>query len=406
MYLAILHKQKEALQATNQFLLGFFARVSYTANLTAQLIATFLYPPLFFLSMATIIYSVCGEGNGHSFRAKEVIDFLRKKGHEVHIFSYGKGYKNLSKDQRVHEIAGPHIYYYNNKALALPTAILNTFRLPWIILHNLPSIRQINRINPQVIISDFEPWLHYLAIFLRIPHIALDNQAALLSPAAACVPANNFYKLSSKLVVKLFEPFADYYLCPVFYNPFLTKQRGTAYTPAIIRKEIQQLKQLKNKNKKKIRTDAHILVYQTSSTNIAMLTELKKLKEQFIVYGFPKEGVTSNITFRTFNNTQFYDDLINAKAVICNGGLMLMSEALYLGKPVYSIPIQHQFEQVMNAHYLEKMQLGVMVKKFTSETFSAFLKKLTTYKKYISKLKFDNNQALFRQLKEIIEKQT
>lgn len=355
--------------------------------------------------MATIIYSVCGEGNGHSFRAKEVIDFLQKEGHKVHIFSYSKGYQNLSKYYPVHKIAGPHIYYAHNTALALPTGLLNIFRLPWMIAYNFPTIAAVSRIKPDLIITDFEPWLHYLAACLRIPRISLDNQSALLSSSTNTIPTNALYKWSSKLIVKLFEPFADHYLCPVFYSNLLTEQKRVTYTPAIVRKEIQDLKKQQNKNQKDKNQqgkEQHILVYQTSGTNTAMLDELRKCKEQFIVYGFSEEGVTDNITFRSFNDAQFYDDFSSAKAVICNGGLMFMTEALYLGKPVYAVPIQHQFEQVMNAYYLQEMQLGVAVNEFTVERFSIFLKKLNFYKKHISKLRFDNNSALFRRLKEMI----
>ena len=37
--------------------------------------------------MSKILYGVCGEGSGHSSRAKEVIENLTKQGHQVKVVS-------------------------------------------------------------------------------------------------------------------------------------------------------------------------------------------------------------------------------------------------------------------------------------------------------------------------------
>ena len=42
-----------------------------------------------------ILYGVCGEGFGHSSRAKVIINHLQKKGHKVLIITYGKAYPIL-----------------------------------------------------------------------------------------------------------------------------------------------------------------------------------------------------------------------------------------------------------------------------------------------------------------------
>ena len=36
-----------------------------------------------------ILYGVCGEGFGHSSRAKEIIKHLENKGHTILIITYG-----------------------------------------------------------------------------------------------------------------------------------------------------------------------------------------------------------------------------------------------------------------------------------------------------------------------------
>jgi uncharacterized protein (TIGR00661 family) len=45
--------------------------------------------------------------------------------------------------------------------------------------------------------------------------------------------------------------------------------------------------------------------------------------------------------------------------VIASGGFTLMGEAVYLHKPMLAVPLTGQFEQVLNARYLEQVGYGV-----------------------------------------------
>ena len=44
---------------------------------------------------------------------------------------------------------------------------------------------------------------------------------------------------------------------------------------------------------------------------------------------------------------------------VANGGLSLIGEAVYLGKPIFSVPVRNQYEQVLNARYLEELGYGL-----------------------------------------------
>ena len=44
--------------------------------------------------------------------------------------------------------------------------------------------------------------------------------------------------------------------------------------------------------------------------------------------------------------------------MIAGGGFTLMGEAVYLHKPMLAIPVTRQFEQVMNARYLQHEGYG------------------------------------------------
>ena len=93
-----------------------------------------------------------------------------------------------------------------------------------------------------------------------------------------------------------------------------------------------------------------------------------------------------NVTFMPVNNHQFYKDLESASYVIVNGGFTLISEALYLRKPVLAIPVKNQIEQEYNGSALKRLGYGSTTKELTSADLESFEKNLTNYKKRIAKL--------------------
>ena len=345
-----------------------------------------------------IIYGIAGEGNGHVMRSKEILDFLKKEGHEVMVFSHGKGYKYLKSKGTVNRMVGFHIYYFNNRALGLGTGLINLLRSPFMLLYNLKYFATFLRFKPDVVISDFEPWTNYFAYLTGKPLISLENQS-MINHSSYHVPVKQWFnKLASQLIVTLFVPFAKKRICPLFYTPKHVPKRFKI-VPSLLQKEIIPWK-------KKVKIGKHVFVYQTSPSNRKMFDLLKKRSETYIVYGFNKEKTDGNIIYRKFNDKKFYEDLANARAVICNGGLMLMTEALYLGKSIYSIPVEKQFEQFLNAYFLEEEGLGVMSKHFEQEIFEKLLKDTKKYTKNIEKVVFDKNEKLFKELRIALDEVT
>ena len=103
----------------------------------------------------------------------------------------------------------------------------------------------------------------------------------------------------------------------------------------------------------------HVLVYQTSSTNTDLIPALQSLPHQpFRLYGMGRAGVEGNVTLCSFSETGFVEDLRTARAVIAGGGYSLMGEAVHLRVPMLSMPIGGQYEQELNARYLQQLGYG------------------------------------------------
>ena len=80
--------------------------------------------------MARIVYGVSGEGDGHSSRARVVLEHLCRQGHQVKVVTYDRGIKNLGSDFDIFESVGLHIVSRNNKVAPLETLLNNLQKIP------------------------------------------------------------------------------------------------------------------------------------------------------------------------------------------------------------------------------------------------------------------------------------
>jgi uncharacterized protein (TIGR00661 family) len=347
-----------------------------------------------------ILYGVPGEGMGHATRSKVIIDFLLKE-HNVQVVSSSRAYQFLSKSfpGRVHEIKGLHFAYKNAQVSTLGTFLLNLKSAPANLLHNFSKYLMIDKsFKPDVIISDFESFTHFFAKQHRIPLISIDNMQVMerctLDIDIPKEETNN-YRLA-KTIVKAKVPGAKHYYISSFF-PADIRKKDTSIVPPIVRDAIL---------KAEVSNAGHILVYQTSSSLSGIKQVLHQIPDlKFYVYGFNKDEKDKNVIFKTFSEQGFVNDLASAKAVIANGGFSFISEAVYLKKPVYSFPLKNQFEQFMNAAYIEKLGYGRHFDELQVDSVKAFLYDLDKFANKLSAYKQDGNSQLFKalqkQLKEI-----
>jgi len=331
-----------------------------------------------------ILFGVNGEGMGHAMRSKAILDELIKN-HEIKVVAGGRACVFLGKSFDVSRIGYLRIIYRNNSASYFLTFFRNMLLFPFIVFYNLRLIKIMFKFKPETVITDFEPFTCYLALIFGKKLISIDNQHITNTKI-------ELREIIEKLIVKIFIPKANYYLVTTFFYPPVIK-KNTYLFPPINRKEI-----LKAKPKE----ENFILVYQTSKSNKKLVSILKTINHRFIISGFDKKGIEGNITFRKPDEKQFIKDLKNCKAVITNGGFTLVGEALYLGKPILSLPVKRQFEQKLNAYYLDKLGYGKYCKETTKEDIWEFISNIERYKKNLMKYKREDNSRIIKKIKEII----
>jgi len=89
--------------------------------------------------------------------------------------------------------------------------------------------------------------------------------------------------------------------------------------------------------------------------------------------------------------------------VIASGGFTLMGEAVYLHKPMLAEPVARQFEQILNARYLEKEGYGLCAEQITEGSLNDFLGRLPGFEENLSRYSQDGNEDLLAKLESVME---
>ncbi len=351
-----------------------------------------------------ILYGVVGEGMGHATRSRVTLEHLLSLGHEVHVVVSGRahgfllrafeGRKGISFD----EIHGLSLVFDGSSLDLSETVLKNLKAAPAGLLKNLDVYRNVAEAHfrPDAVISDFESWAYFYGISKGIPVISIDNMQIInrCEHEKFATEFGSFDFRLAKLAVKAKVPGAYHYLITTFFVPEVRK-RKTSLIPPILRPEILRAQR---------EPGSHVLVYQTAAAaNPDLVPILQSLPYEFRVYGLGREGKEGNVQLCAFSETGFVDDLRTAKAVIANGGLSLMAEAVHLHVPMLSIPLDGQFEQSLNARYLSWLGYGMYSAEIDPATAETFLHHADEYAHQLETYVSRDNTMLYRAVEELLD---
>ena len=345
--------------------------------------------------MANILFGICRVGKGHLVRSEIAIDYLLKQGHKILIITGGENYSYLLKKYKnVHDVGGLELDFKNNKISSLGTILKNIKKISIKNYRLLKKIEnEIIKFSPDYAITDWEPFTSLIANKYNITLISYDNQHYLLY---------GDYKIKK-------QDYASYLKTKPFLNVLVRKPKYSIITalpgmkmipkPNVILINSPLRKEIINSKPK---DGDYLLIYHSIGTDPKIQEILKKMRIKTIIYGFNANKKIENITLKKFNEKEFINDLINCKAVICSAGFTLLSEAIYLKKPILAIPIKEHFEQILNARYIEENNYGMCAKDFTTESFVSFITQIRNYK---TKSYNPGNKELNSTLKKIIKRE-
>ena len=344
-----------------------------------------------------ILYGVNGEGLGHATRSEVVIGSLLGE-HDVRVMASGAAFKYLEgRLGHVNEVFGPSFAMDHGEirrwATVRHTMSAATRELPGSVRRWMDTVEEW---RPEVVVTDFEPLSGIYARSSRTPLVCVDNIHMIdrcRHDAEITAGAGEDYRIA-RAVTRAMVPTAGDYVITTFFKPPLLRGR-TVLVPPIVRPDIVAAKPTRGD---------HLLVYSGGSDELT--DALRDCGVPSRVYGMrdgPEVGTNDgSIEYRPRSVDGFLEDLVSARGVVTGGGFSLLSEAVYLGKPVLSIPLHGQFEQLMNARYLAREGFGICAQEIGSPILSEFLDGLDTFHSRLEDYVQDGNIEALEKITECV----
>ena len=349
--------------------------------------------------MAKIIYAVAGEGVGHSSRSHLIGQRLLEAGHDCIFVGSQKSLVYLKQyfGERVKEVFGLSFAFIDGRIDKSETLKRNLMKLPkGNKLNDELFNKHFKAFNPDLVISDFEPFSAWWAWRKRVPFISIDHEHMLSHCQLEHQGRNWFSRMTARVVTECHYVGAVAYIIVNFFDALLSVD-SAVLAPPIIRPVVRSLK---------AKAGEHILLYSTTGEDEEQLWKIlcKFSEQKFYIYGFKKDLEYKNCIFKKRSMEGFLGDLAGAKAVIASAGFSLISECMYLKKKMLMLPLAGQYEQIINAHYIEKLGLGISAEKLDEAVLARFLDELDKPMPDDKRIIWPDNDRFFGILQEVLNR--
>jgi uncharacterized protein (TIGR00661 family) len=299
-----------------------------------------------------IAYGVHGYGRGHAMRVLALLPSLRER-HEVLVFAGGEAHGLLGQDLPAVRI--PHLAFaYRGARISWLATLRRNAALVGDLLGGGPVMRQVRswleEFDPDVVVSDSEPFLLRAASGLGIPTIGLDHVGVIAHCRPRAEGRDRLDLAADGAMYRLLLGRADRVLVSSFFD-VAPRRPGVLRVPPVLRDRVL---------KARPRPGAHLLVYFNAGRSLYaphVDEALRALPVPAIVYGAGRSERSGNVTHRPIDEAAFVEDLASCRAVLATGGHQLISEALHLGKPILVAP-ESSAEQRLNAREVEALGAG------------------------------------------------
>jgi uncharacterized protein (TIGR00661 family) len=346
-----------------------------------------------------ILYGAVGEGLGHATRSRVVAEHLIAGGHDVKMAASGRALPYLREHlPDVDEIWGLSFVLENGEMHMWKTLVQNVRGARKGVPENWRRGEAIaTAYRPHLVIADFDGFSYLFAKAHRLPVLSVDN----IQMVDRCAHDREILHgarrdyLEARAFVGSKLPRANAYLITTFFEPPIRKKR-TRLVPPILRTEIVEARP---------EPGEHLLVYGRIAGE--SIDALRASGVPCRVYG-ARDGldgdvVEENLTYRPFSNETFVEDLRTSRGVVASAGFSLMSEAVYLRKPMLALPLAGQFEQIMNARYLERLGFGTAADRLDEPAVERFLERESLHAEALAAYEQDANAKTLDAVDEAVD---
>jgi len=293
-----------------------------------------------------IWYSVQGEGRGHASRALTLSASLRERGCDVHLFAGGDAQELLGSDPQLVKI--PSLGFHRaGTRISLALTLFAHLRHTTELLGQHGAVSGIfdqarQHGAPDLVVSDFEPFLPRWADRNRIPWMSIDHQHALTDTVLPRVsPLIDLEGRILSAAVDWLVP-SRHRMVSSFHHFPARAGSAARFVGCFLRPEIARA----------VPTDrGHVCVYLKDPDLLGKVAHLAASRPDLVfeIWTDSVLALPPNATRRAPHPVDFLRSLSSCRWLLTTAGNQLLGEALRLEKPVFAIPAPGQTEQIYNA---------------------------------------------------------
>jgi uncharacterized protein (TIGR00661 family) len=290
-----------------------------------------------------ILFGIQLTGNGHINRSQRLISELRSRGHKVDVVVSGSG-NSLDYTDYKFRFRGFSIYSNNKGGINWIKTIFSNN--PFIVLFESIKLKSVDY---DLVVSDFEPVSIWSSLIRGKKCISISNQNDIL---------NWTFNPLIRLFIKTFT------INSLRLSYSYSKSYDNSFLP-IISEEVS--------NGVSYNSDFYLIYLP--------YIDLKEIYKELEKFGRGKWKVyhndnfisdSKNIKICKIDKKSFTKDLLHCKGIVTASGFSTTSEALILGKKLWSIPLKGQFEQKFNSLRLE--EFGIFTSDFNFKNIEYWIK--------------------------------
>ena len=347
-----------------------------------------------------IAYGVFGYGRGHATRAASVLPELSAR-HEVRIFAGGDAFSQLSPEYPVVRIPTlGYAYGRHGQTSAILTARMNLWHIIELIFRGpeYQAVRDaVADFQPDVIISDAEPWTHRVARDLRVPRIGFDHFGVMVYCRPPIPLKDRIRSRRDVLVYRWLMGRPERIIVSSFYHA-PPRWPSVRVIGPLLRDAVLDATPTRGE---------HLLVYFNKGEyqfTPHVERAMQEIDLPVLIYGTERRGTFGKLDFRPPSNVPFVEHMSSCRAIISTAGNQLVGEAVHLGKPMLVMP-ECCVEQRLNAAALERMGFGRQVphSRFSSQVLREFLDQEAYYLENIRRSARNGRQEAVATIEQFIQ---
>jgi uncharacterized protein (TIGR00661 family) len=330
-----------------------------------------------------VLFAVQGEGRGHLTQAITLQNMLSDAGYELCGVLVGTSSARKLPDFFYDQIKAPIIKFSSpnfktdlrNKSIRIvPSVLFNLKRMP-LYFRNMKMVdQQIRTLKPDLVINFYDPLigLYYLLYNPGVRMICIAHQYVFNHPDFR-FPDKGFFlaKTALKIFTRLTAARADKKLA-LSLNPLPDIESENLFViPPLLRPAVF-LEQPVDGN--------YILVYLLNSGYMDDIIQWHKAHPETTLHCFTDKSdlegewrYDDNLSFHQIDDKKFLKLMTGCRAFATTAGFESISEAMYLGKPVFMVPVENHFEQFSNARDGARAGAGIFDSAFSLDKLIEYL---------------------------------